>query len=127
MHDVDLVMESEQNLYYCNPNLARHMSAGIDKYNYELPYDGLFGGVVALTKDQFEKINGYSNEYWGWGCEDDDMFIRVVHSCVGLEHVICQGVFASVFRKIAGKFDNFRLFSFFKNFPFLCTKTDITK
>ena len=88
MHDVDLVMEDERNLYYCNPKLARHISAGIDKYNYELPYDGLFGGVVALTKDQFEKINGYSNEYWGWGCEDDDMFIRVVHSCVGLEHVM---------------------------------------
>ena len=88
MHDVDLVMEDEQNLYYCNPNLARHISAGIDKYNYELPYDGLFGGVVALTKDQFQKINGYSNEYWGWGCEDDDMFIRVVHSCVGLEHAM---------------------------------------
>jgi len=88
MHDVDLVMENEKNLYYCNPNIARHISAGIDKYNYELPYDGLFGGVVALTKDQFERINGYSNEYWGWGCEDDDMFIRVVHSCVGLEHVM---------------------------------------
>ena len=64
MHDVDLVMENEKNLYYCNPNIARHISAGIDKYNYELPYDGLFGGVVALTKDQFERINGYSNEYW---------------------------------------------------------------
>lgn len=88
MHDVDLVMEFDSNLYYCNPNVARHISAGIDKYNYELPYDGLFGGVVALTKDQFERINGYSNQYWGWGCEDDDMFIRVVHSCVGLEHVL---------------------------------------
>lgn len=88
MHDVDLVIEDERNLYYCNDKIARHISAGIDKYNYELPYDGLFGGIVALTREQFERINGYSNEYWGWGCEDDDMFIRVVHSCVGLEHVL---------------------------------------
>lgn len=29
-----------------------------------------------MTGNQFEMVNGFSNEYWGWGGEDDDMFVR---------------------------------------------------
>ena len=25
----------------------------------------------------FKKVNGYSNEYWGWGFEDDDLLMRL--------------------------------------------------
>ena len=35
------------------------------------------GGVVAFSKDQFEKVNGFSNQFWGWGGEDDDLAMRV--------------------------------------------------
>jgi hypothetical protein len=34
-----------------------------------LPYDGIFGGVCALNKTHFEKINGFSNIFFGWGGE----------------------------------------------------------
>ena len=33
--------------------------------------------MTAFTEDSFKKINGYSNEYWGWGGEDDDISHRM--------------------------------------------------
>lgn len=45
-------------------------------YTLRLRYKGYFGGVTALTKDQFRQVNGFSNTYWGWGGEDDDLRIR---------------------------------------------------
>ena len=32
--------------------------------------------------DLFKKVNGYSNEYWGWGFEDDDLLMRLTEQNV---------------------------------------------
>ena len=40
------------------------------------PYDNYFGGVTAISSEQFEQINGFSNIFWGWGSEDDDFLER---------------------------------------------------
>ena len=53
-----------------------HIATKLSKYKYGLGYDQYFGGVVLLTKEQVEKTNGYSNDYWDWGQEDDDLFWR---------------------------------------------------
>ncbi len=37
-----------------------------------------FGGVVVMNKSDFIAVNGYSNDFWGWGKEDDDLFARMV-------------------------------------------------
>lgn len=84
-HDVDLLLEDYGGLYRCSNDHPRHLSAAINKYRYKTPWKGITGGVMAFTPEQFEKVNGYSNEYWGWGCEDDDMYIRVVSACLRLE------------------------------------------
>ncbi|XP_013180069.1 PREDICTED: beta-1,4-N-acetylgalactosaminyltransferase bre-4-like isoform X2 [Papilio xuthus] len=75
-HDIDLLPLDQRNLYHC-PEQPRHMSALIDKFDYKLPYKDIFGGVSAMTVEQFTKVNGFSNKYWGWGGEDDDMFRRL--------------------------------------------------
>lgn len=49
-----------------------------DLFVLSLPYPQYFGGVSALTPDQYLKMNGFPNEYWGWGGEDDDIFNRLV-------------------------------------------------
>lgn len=41
-----------------------------------LPYPQYFGGVSAVTPDQYMKMNGFPNQYWGWGGEDDDIAAR---------------------------------------------------
>ena len=50
----------------------------IDVFNYSLPYDTIFGGVVAFTKEQMELVNGFPNRYWGWGGESNGR--RVCHT-----------------------------------------------
>lgn len=75
-HDVDLLPEDDRNLYNC-PEQPRHMSIAIDVMKYKLPYNDIFGGVSAMTVDQFRAVNGFSNKFWGWGGEDDDMSNRI--------------------------------------------------
>lgn len=75
-HDVDLLPEDDRNLYTC-PEQPRHMSVAIDVFKYRLPYADIFGGVSAMTREQFQKVNGFSNMFWGWGGEDDDMSNRI--------------------------------------------------
>ncbi|KAF4522628.1 hypothetical protein B566_EDAN003610 [Ephemera danica] len=75
-HDVDLLPEDDRNLYSC-PEQPRHMSVAIDVFKYKLPYADIFGGVSALRRDHFERVNGFSNAFWGWGGEDDDMANRI--------------------------------------------------
>jgi len=75
-HDVDLLPEDDRNIYTCADN-PRHLSVSIDKFKYKLPYVEIFGGAAAMTPEQLTKVNGFSNQYWGWGGEDDDMFKRI--------------------------------------------------
>ncbi len=32
---------------------------------------------MSFTSQQFEAINGFPNNFWGWGGEDDEMAVRV--------------------------------------------------
>lgn len=53
------------------------MCSALDKFRFHLPYQGLFGGAVAVQNTDFVKINGMSNMFHGWGGEDDDLYRRL--------------------------------------------------
>ncbi|XP_011379696.1 beta-1,4-galactosyltransferase 1 [Pteropus vampyrus] len=74
--DVDLIPMDDRNAYRCFSQ-PRHISVAMDKFGFSLPYVQYFGGVSALSKEQFLTINGFPNNYWGWGGEDDDIFNRL--------------------------------------------------
>ncbi|XP_028661734.1 beta-1,4-galactosyltransferase 1-like [Erpetoichthys calabaricus] len=74
--DVDLIPMDDRNIYKCYSQ-PRHLSVSIDKFGFRLPYNQCFGGVSSFSKEQFQKINGFPNNYWGWGGEDDDLYNRI--------------------------------------------------
>ena len=60
------------------------MSGKISEFYY-------IGGVVMINRVQFQKINGFSNVFWGWGGEDEDALKRLKH--IGMKtrhHKMCQ-------------------------------------
>ncbi|XP_041916860.1 beta-1,4-galactosyltransferase 1 [Alosa sapidissima] len=74
--DVDLIPMDDRNTYRCFSQ-PRHLSVSMDKFGFRLPYNQYFGGVSSMSKEQFLKINGFPNNYWGWGGEDDDIYNRL--------------------------------------------------
>ena len=76
-HDIDMIPEEGGGADYSYPKDApRHIATQISQMDYQLKYHEYFGGAVLFTKEQLEVTNGYSNEYWDWGMEDDDLFWR---------------------------------------------------
>uniref|UniRef100_A0A3Q0KP76 Beta-1,4-galactosyltransferase n=1 Tax=Schistosoma mansoni TaxID=6183 RepID=A0A3Q0KP76_SCHMA len=86
LHDVDKLPEDDRIIYTCGPN-PTHLSASLSTFNYKLIYERFFGGVVTFTRDQYLKINGFSNLYEGWGGEDDDLLLRVEQSGYNLSRI----------------------------------------
>ena len=67
-HDVDLVPEHMRNLYLCTRHV-HHLASAIDEMRYHVLFYNYAGGVVALRADNFWRVNGFANLYWGWGNE----------------------------------------------------------
>ena len=74
-HDVDMLPE-DKTCDYSWIEKPTHLAARLSKFNYRLVYPEYFSGVILFNKEHFEWINGYSNKYWGWGFEDDDLLYR---------------------------------------------------
>jgi len=64
-HDVDLISSGELKKIYSNKsNIPIHI-ASVWKEKYSFKY--ALGGIISFDKESFEKINGFPNEFYGWG------------------------------------------------------------
>jgi hypothetical protein len=72
-HDVDML---PVDVDYSYSDIPIQMATNFVGETNRLIFDGYFGGVTMFPVDSFEHINGYSNDYWGWGYEDDDLLFR---------------------------------------------------
>jgi beta-1,4-galactosyltransferase 3 len=79
-HDVDLIPESLLLRYTCPYANPRHLAYYYDRHRQYT--DLTVGGVNSMTKQQFETVNGFSNDFWGWGGEDDDMYYRLISKII---------------------------------------------
>ena len=76
-HDVDLIPSNDLiDTYYTDPDTTGpiHIAKVWNRYSLNEDY---FGGIVSFSETQFRSINGFPNNYWGWGGEDDEMKRRV--------------------------------------------------
>ncbi len=62
---------------------------------FRLPYLSLIGGILAIPADHFLRVNGFSNMFWGWGGEDDDMFERWVTCFITKNRVLVPNIWRS--------------------------------
>lgn len=75
-HDVDLLPGDDLRPWYAirtAPGCPAHIARVWDRYSDNKDY---FGGIASWNAMDFECINGFPNNYWGWGGEDDEMMRR---------------------------------------------------
>ena len=95
MHDVDMIPVNVDYSYATDPT---HLAAAASQFNYTLPFKRYFGGVTLFRREALETVNGYSNEYWGWGYEDDDMAWRCSFAGYTLQRRL-PGLFESLWHE----------------------------
>ena len=65
-HDVDML---PIDVEYAYSDKVIHLATNLllDDGTIKDSFDSYFGGVTMFPIELFEKVNGYPNEYWGWG------------------------------------------------------------
>jgi hypothetical protein len=80
LHDVDMLPVQSD---YSAPSMPTLLATKAQQFGYKMPFPEYFGGVVLIARDHILKCNGYHNEFWSWGAEDNSFRDRVLS--VGLE------------------------------------------
>ena len=81
LHDVDMI---PIDVDYSKVDRPTHLATDFVG-GERVTFDEYFGGVTLFPTLEFMRVNGYSNEYWGWGYEDDDLLWRCSTSKVPLD------------------------------------------
>ena len=79
IHDVDMI---PVDVDYSYSKVPVHLATD------NIPFESYFGGMTLFPSNIFEKINGFSNLYWGWGFEDDDLRYRCIKNDVTFQKII---------------------------------------
>ena len=48
----------------------------------------LYGGNVGIFRTDYEQVNGYDEKFVGWGCEDDDLRLRLRRAGIGIRSIL---------------------------------------
>lgn len=78
-HDVDML--AEEGADYSYPDVPTHLATMCSQFDYMMPFDDYFGGVIAVNTIDMVHSNGFSNNFWSWSAED----------CEFREHLLKNG------------------------------------
>lgn len=81
MHDVDIVFPDEfvRRYYGTDSKSVVHMGSSVKG---KLPYKTFLGRVIRFSKQSFKDANGFPNNFYGWGGEDDALVTRLGETVV---------------------------------------------
>lgn len=85
-HDVDLLPHPDIIIDYkkhLNPKTVRHIGS------YESDSHIFGGGILLMYQRDFKVLNGFPNDFWGCGGEDDEFHDRIQHQGFHIER--CKG------------------------------------
>lgn len=86
LHDVDMLPVQSDYSPPVNPTL---LATKVQQFGYKLPFAEYFGGVVLISRNDILKCNGYHNEFWGWGGEDNSFRDRVLETIGNIDSRKC--------------------------------------
>lgn len=76
MHDVDHIPKKVN--YAPTEGIAQLVRSDVQLHDY-------LGGVTLIGKETFLALDGYSNRFWGWGGEDNELFFRAKSAGIAIE------------------------------------------
>ena len=84
--DVDLL--PSKNLvetYLSYPENVIHLANKGTRYNKDGKNKSFLGGAISVNSEDFKKCNGYPNNFWGWGGEDDALYHRLEENKIKID------------------------------------------
>jgi hypothetical protein len=78
-NDVDSLPDKNliKQYYYDKKNGDNIIHYASPYLDYKYQYPDFFGGCIGISKDLYIKINGFPNNFYGWGGEDDSFYNRI--------------------------------------------------
>jgi hypothetical protein len=80
-HDVDLIPDTQLlSYYYEYPKSPIHLGYRGQRWSETTPGTNkkFIGGVLSMNKYDYYNVNGFPNDFWGWGKEDDALSYRLL-------------------------------------------------
>jgi len=84
LHDVDMIPEGSIVGEYTrklDADTTRHIghaaAASLDRYKAVKVSASSFGGISLMHAPDYARVNGFPNDFWGWGGEDCVLGLRV--------------------------------------------------
>jgi hypothetical protein len=82
IHDVDMIPHVGVDYSKCEWPIQ--LSSEIDRWGWSVAQPHYTGGVVSMSPKHWRMINGFPNDFFGWGGEDDDLMQRLNQNKLGL-------------------------------------------